>query len=293
MASGGPHASRPGRRLALVGVGLLSLLTVVAVASRGHAPGGGGGASKHVRPAILFEYFVLMLFVGFAVAAAIMFHTFWETRHERASAPRRSFPLRVLLSLSFLVVAVLASFFLYRHYHRTTAQPGGAAGAPAGKGRLHRGSSPSAQPAPFDWAPVVVVLSISGAGALAGGTLWLRSRRREGSDLESLAAELSSLLDETLDDLHGESDPRRAVIAAYARMERILASYGVPRRVFEAPHEYLARVLEELHASAASVTALTALFERAKFSGHAIGSDLKEEAIAALAAVRDELRSYT
>jgi hypothetical protein len=40
------------------------------------------------------------------------------------------------------------------------------------------------------------------------------------------------------------------------------------------------------------VARLTALFERAKFSHHEIGSELKEEAIEALVAVRDELRLY-
>jgi hypothetical protein len=38
------------------------------------------------------------------------------------------------------------------------------------------------------------------------------------------------------------------------------------------------------------VHGLTALFERARFSRHEIGLDMKEEAIAALEAIRDELR---
>lgn len=271
---------------------MLSLLTVVALASRGHAPGGDGGASKHVRPAIVFEYFVLLLFVGFAVAAAIMIHTFWETRQERAAAPRRAFPVRILMSLSFVIFVVVALFIFFRHYHRHSA-PQGRGGTPVTGTRGRTGRTGKAAPAPFDWVPVVVVLSLSGAGALAGGSLWLRTRRRDGRDLDALAAELSDVLEESLDDLYAETDARRAVIAAYARMERVLGSFGLPRRPFEAPLEYLARVLEELHATAASVTGLTTLFERAKFGGHAIGPELKDEAIEALVAVRDELRSFT
>ena len=38
------------------------------------------------------------------------------------------------------------------------------------------------------------------------------------------------MLDETLDDLRNEADPRKAVIAAYARMEKILAGHGLGRR---------------------------------------------------------------
>jgi hypothetical protein len=79
------------------------------------------------------------------------------------------------------------------------------------------------------------------------------------------------------------------VIAAYARMERALAAHGLPREPSEAPHEYLARVLAELDASAGSVRHLTVLFERAKFSPHLIDLAMKEEAIEALVRLRDEL----
>ena len=40
---------------------------------------------------------------------------------------------------------------------------------------------------------------------------------------DALLPALADVLDETLDDLRAEADPRRAVIAAYARMERALA----------------------------------------------------------------------
>ena len=74
-------------------------------------------------------------------------------------------------------------------------------------------------------------------------------------------------------------------------MERLLGAHGLPRQPAEAPFEWLARVLAELQASPASVVELTTLFERAKFSHHEIGPDLKDEAIDALVTVRDELRA--
>ena len=83
----------------------------------------------------------------------------------------------------------------------------------------------------------------------------------------------------------------KAVIAAYAQMEGALGSAGLPRRKSEAPREYLGRVLPEVGAGAESVERLTALFERAKFSPHAIDARMKDEAIAALERLRDELRS--
>ena len=72
------------------------------------------------------------------------------------------------------------------------------------------------------------------------------SGRAESSTPGSLAAESPQAVDESLDDLRAEPDPRRAVIAAYARLERVLAAHGLPRKPAEAPLEYLGRMLAEL-----------------------------------------------
>jgi len=104
---------------------------------------------------------------------------------------------------------------------------------------------------------------------------------------ESLAA----ALDDSLDDLRNEPDLRRAIIAAYARMERALGAAGLPRRPAEAPLEYLARTLRELETSGPAVGRLTDLFEWAKFSQHEPEPEMRDEAIDALVAVRDELRA--
>ena len=74
-------------------------------------------------------------------------------------------------------------------------------------------------------------------------------------------------------------------------MEAALAVHGLPRQPFEAPLEYLARILLGLRVRAEAVLDLTELFERAKFSRHAIDAEMKQEAISALVAVRDDLRA--
>jgi hypothetical protein len=102
---------------------------------------------------------------------------------------------------------------------------------------------------------------------------------------------VAAALDQSVDDLHAEPDARRAIVAAYARMERALGAVGVPRRPAEAPHEYVSRVLEDLISSGSSVRRLTRLYERAKFSPHEVDSVMKEEAIEAVAAIRDELHA--
>jgi hypothetical protein len=80
-------------------------------------------------------------------------------------------------------------------------------------------------------------------------------------------------------------------VAAYAGMERVLASHGLARHRAETPFEYLARVLRDLRVREDAVRSLTQLFEYAKFSAREIDDDMKEDAIGALSAVRDDLRS--
>ena len=100
------------------------------------------------------------------------------------------------------------------------------------------------------------------------------------------------MLDDTLDDLHREPDPRKAVIPPTPD-GGIPRAYGLPRRPWEAPLEYLGRVLTQLTGSGASARRLTRLFERAKFSEHSIDPAMKEDAIAAVGSVREELRVLT
>ena len=117
-----------------------------------------------------------------------------------------------------------------------------------------------------------------------------QSRRRPG---ESVEEELARAIGSTIDDLRSERDARRAVIAAYANMERILASHGLARSCAEVPYEYLARVLRVLQVSESSVRSLTELFEYAKFSPHEIDETMKERAIESLVAVKEDLRAET
>ena len=99
------------------------------------------------------------------------------------------------------------------------------------------------------------------------------------------------MLDDTLDDLRAEADPRRAIIAAYARLERVLAANGVARAaVRDRRRSTFAASSPSSSLGSDAVERLTALFARAKFSQHDVDPAMKEEAIGALEQVRDELR---
>ena len=131
--------------------------------------------------------------------------------------------------------------------------------------------------------------------AVVAFVLHRRHRRRRAGraprERAEIVDELVAEIGDAIDDLEAEPDARRAVIAAYARMEAALGRHGVRRRPSETPYEYLARVLLELEVPDAAVRALTDAFERAKFSPHEIDARGKRSAIGALVAVRDGLRA--
>ena len=141
----------------------------------------------------------------------------------------------------------------------------------------------------FTWVPLLVIGSLVVIG-VAVATIVARRRRPLSQD-EIIAMKLAGALDDSLDALRAEPDPRKAVIAAYARLERVLAAHRLERLESETPSEYLARILEHLQVERRSVARLTDLFTEAKFSHHSVDAAMKEEAIEALTTVRDELRA--
>jgi hypothetical protein len=124
--------------------------------------------------------------------------------------------------------------------------------------------------------------------------VWRTRKKRTAVplDLEQTGVEdFAASIGDAIDDLESELDARRAVIAAYARMETVLARKGLQRRPSETPVEYLRRILLGLTARGDSVSRLTELFEQAKFSRHPIDASMKQDAIAALREIRDDLQA--
>jgi hypothetical protein len=149
-------------------------------------------------------------------------------------------------------------------------------------------------PPPASGVVPLIVAGLALAAMVGIVVAQLVADRRRRQPPRTPAERLVELLDDTLEDLEREPDPRKAVIGAWARMEAGLAAAGLPRHPSEAPFEYAARVLETAldpanRVTPSSVHRLTGLFERAKFSQHPVGQADREEAIAALRAVRREL----
>ena len=286
MDANAPRRGGPGRRTVAVGGTVLVLVTVVAVASGGGVPGGGIAErrpSEGLRD-VAFSLFLVTMAIG-AVVVPIML-SFFGRYDSNLGAPRR--PSAAKSIVTFLVSIVLIGIIV-----RTITSSQGERRSPLLDPRAP--DSDATAGAQGGYEPEFAVWPVAGIvllAAIALGAWWLAVRGRRsalGSTDPTPREALADVLAATLDDLRAERDPRRAVIGAYARMERSLAAAGLPRGDAEAPEEYLGRVLAEAAVSQRAAGRLTALFAWARFSGHDVRPEMKDEAIETLVALQDEL----
>jgi Domain of unknown function (DUF4129) len=285
-----PPVTGRSTRLALVSFGLLILLGIVAFASRS---GLGHGSNAKPSPAYVSYAFSAFLIV-FVLAIPVAVYGFVLQAREGEVA-RKSYRQRTLESIGMMFVFGCAAFviiYLKRHHHsifnvNTKALKNG---KNALKGR--HGTPADLEPH-FEWTVFwIALVAVLGAGGWFYYS-WRTRKRRTALPLDreqSVADDFAASISDAIDDLEAEPDARRAVIAAYARMEAALARNGLRRRPSETPVEYLRRILLGLTTRGEAVSRLTALFEQAKFSRHEIDSAMKQDAIGALREIRADLQ---
>ena len=269
---------------------VLGLLALVAVASRGGASFGSDGGVRrpsHTVIDTLLSLYIVVLFVG-GVLFVVLLLTHKESAFERRLRKRENRNRNLLALVLFVGLLALVVRFAGGNAggeDEALPRPADGDGLSVGTGALADAYDPE-----FAYLPVFVVV---GLGTLAAVAFVLAERARRKAlpprPDAALFEALVDVLDESLDDLRAERDPRRAVVAAYARMEKALAAYGLPRNAAEAPAEYLDRVLSGIDVPPDAIRRLTALFERAKFSQHDVDANMKEQAIDALQIAREEL----
>ncbi len=285
-----PRSGR-GTRLSLFGIGLLVLLGVVAFASHS-----GLGHRSHTAPSQGYvNYAVTVFLILFVLMIPVAVYSFLLRFRERSTETRKSFKARIQAAavrwLALVLIVFVAFYFHSRHPHllqqlNPFRQPN--TKAPHDHNPAHAEPNPQ-----FQWDVLwVALVLLAGVGAFGyhrwkAGKLALTLREPDPTVSEEIAASI----DDAIDDLEAEPDARRAVIAAYARMEVVLGRNGFERVPSETAIEYLRRILFDLTANADAVARLTALFERAKFSQREIDDAMKREAIEALIEIRDSLRA--
>ena len=224
----------------------------------------------------MFTVVLLVVAVAFIVAYVRL------ARQRRQRLTRRDLRTMLTLLLTLFVILLLA-----RGLHHGGRS--GRLGRPPPASSQHGGGGTHA----VHWTEArwILVLPLLGLLVLAAVSFALARRRRPPAPPvdEPVAEAVVAVLDEALDDLGDERDPRRAVIAAYARMEDVLAEHGLERRPAETPYEYLARVLTDLRASERSARRLTELFEWAKFSTHEVSERMRADAVGCLTRLRAEV----
>jgi uncharacterized membrane protein len=271
--------------------GLVALLVLVAMAARGSHPGTSGHVATRPVPNTVQDGFITLLAVVYVVLIVAIVIAFFKYK-DRWSDPGSNWLKNFVLVLVLMAVATGVGYYAMQHgglrkqaqkVQRQQTRPGANQNHPR-----HLPATP-ARTAHFEWP---LVLGIAGLVLLGGVWMYVRGRRRLAPLYEErgLEADMVTAIESTIDDLRRETDARRAVIAAYAVMERTLARHGLARHRSEAPREYLANILRGLHVRESAVVSLTRLFEFAKFSGHAVDTTMKEEAIDALIAIRDDLQ---
>ena len=299
-------------------VALVVLLVVAAVALRGYLPGAepppreqptGSAASLLAVVALVT---VSLVVIALAIIARL---------HDRRvplpaggglaesfggmGRPRWRF---LLIGLGVIVVWLLIVLLLARlGPQQDIDQP------LAGTGSSEPGSDAPAQPPPPSAPPEAEVFGYLAASTVillllvAGGTVVASLRQRRvarsyvvagdrsapprttASGPESLAraAELGLV---EIGDLSRE--PREAIIACYAAMERALANApGAVPQDSDTPSEVLARAVEHHALHADDATQLVDLFTEARFSPHVMNEGNREVAVQMLRLVLAELRA--
>lgn len=290
------HASPDLRRLASV----TALLAVAAVGLRSR-----GALSAASRPVAavatgraLGVVFGAMEGIGALACIALLVLVFRRSRRKRKPTdqlhveqeqmtPWWSRALALLVTLAVVTVPLVLLALGFRgHPHGSAFRPATPAG-PAG--------SPLAR---------------SGHGATGGASWWLagaltaagvaavgltRSARRQPAEVAEanrpvpLAERLAAATSAASAALGSSGDPRAAIMACYAAMERSLAGAGAPPAVADTPAEVLDRATAAGLVRSAAAAALTGLFRRARYSQHALAEEDRAAALSALAGIRADL----
>lgn len=292
-----PQTQRSGRwaRTSLAALAVSAGVVVVAFAGRAPLSRSTQVDASSARAPVV-ALFILLAGAGIVALAALVSLSLSAGRSKGDDEPEHvAEPLRVhwvwkLLAILLPVAlgaSLVAAAVLGAKSATHTIRVGGAGAA----GRAHNarppasgGTSAFALPPWLPWTALAIVLI---ALASVAALLALRRGRTVGEPEETSAARAA--VDAAIGALDTAPDPRSAVIAAYAAMERTLGAHGVTRSGSEAPREYLRRVLAQASQTEREARTLTGLFEEARFSAHPIPERTRELALAALSSLRARL----
>jgi hypothetical protein len=271
------------RRAAIAVTAVVVLLVVVGASARRPLDGGAEAPALPIWP-LLF-----VVGAGLVLGAALTFATLTPLGGDPRERARRVRPGPLTIAITVLVPLAILAAVIHPVRLDREAVPNR---APAG---THEPRQPRPEQPGSEGSGAAALAAGIAAGIVAVAAIGVvaarRRRRRPGLDELGARAAVAAGAGEALEAIAIPADPRAAVLAAYARMEAALAQVDLGRRASEAPREYLARFEAALDAGRGPAERLTTLFERARFSPHAIDEGLRAEALDALTALRIELEA--
>ena len=137
----------------------------------------------------------------------------------------------------------------------------------------------------------LVVLVYGGLGLLGAWALyegWGRIRFQAVPD-DPRPRQVRRAVAAGLQELRTHIDTRQAIIACYARLEHLLADYGIPAYEHLTPQEYMGTALQDLDLPTEAFAGLVALFELARYSLHPLDGTARARAIAYLEQLQTHL----
>ena len=185
-------------------------------------------------------------------------------------------------------------------FHAPTAQPPG----PNQAAPFHQGHS-SLPAAGLIGTLLRIALALWLLSLLGRGLRWLvediqARRSREPAPLEldfdvlddpePLVEEMQRDADFQLELLLG-GEPRNAIVACWERFEEQAERVGLARKPWETSSEFTLRLLDVVSADVSAVSRLATLYREARFSEHEITEADRQQAVEALAQIRDTIGS--
>ncbi|MFV8317253.1 DUF4129 domain-containing protein [Mycobacterium sp. 23] len=299
-------------------VALVALLMLVAAALRGYLPAHQGRRIAEEGPSKTALMFLVAAIA--ATLALLAFSIIARLRDPRTAAPsagalpdmlgggsaRPSWRV-VLIALGVIAAWLLVAILISRLFTPpqigldapqpdSGATPSGAGRAPQPKQPARPRDSPDMLGSLLAFVPVLLMLFVGG---------FIVSRRRRPTATTGLATDVPAELPSP--EVASESlvraaevglaemadlsrEPREAIIACYAAMERELANVpGAVPQEFDTPTEVLARAVEQRALRAENAVQLVNLFEEARFSPHVMDEEHRETAVRVLELVLDEI----
>lgn len=167
--------------------------------------------------------------------------------------------LRYLLLVLALAVLAVPPYLLYTHRRK-----GGIPAQPPPQARIQPGTHQHGPAAASGLVSILVGVGVA-AGALLAIAIYARVRHRGGNGADPARRGLARRLAAATDALHQTADPRQAIIACYAELERGFAAAGSAPRGADTPAEVLARAASAGLVRSRSAADLTGLFRRARY----------------------------